>query len=290
MITLTFSDQSIKELTEVITKKLGYELSGYELDNEIATIAVHRFRERWRKEYKKSIRHWIITELGHNGTENIHMHGIIWTDKDKATIEKIWQYGYIWTGDYVSERTVNYNIKYVHKQDKDHKEYKPKILTSAGIGSGYIERTEAKDNQYNESGETKETYTTRTGHKIGLPTYYRNKIYTDEEREKLWIKKLDENVRWVDKQRIDVSTNTDEYYKALNEARTKSQRLGYQTGDKDWNRKKYEEQRRIMLTATRIERAEDSLRGLGDAPESAESVNNSLRSQDAIKPNEKFGE
>lgn len=288
MVTLTFSDESIKELTEAIEKKQGYKLTGYELDNEIATIAMHRFRERWRKEYGKSIRHWAITELGHKGTENIHMHGILWTKEDVKTITRIWGYGFVWCGDYVSERTVNYNIKYVHKQDADHKEYKPKVLTSAGIGAGYTERLDAELNKYNENGETKETYTTRTGHTVGLPVYYRNKIYTEEEKEKLWIKKLDENVRWVDKRKIDISTGTDEYYKALEEARAKNERLGYQTDKRDWDRKKYEEERRMLLTRTRIERAEKNASG-GSGGGEPESVNDTLRVQDAIKPNEKFG-
>lgn len=273
MVTLTFSDESIKELTEEITKKRGYEKKGYELDNEIATLAVRKFVERWRKEHKKSVRHWLVTELGHNGTENIHMHGIIWTDEPIEKINKHWKYGFTWTGTFVSEKTVNYIIKYIHKQDKDHKEYKSKILTSAGIGNNYTNRTDAKNNRYNNKGETKEYYRTRTGHKVGLPIYWRNKIYNEEEKEKLWLKKLDEQVRWIENIKIDISVNEEEYYKVLEEARAKNKRLGYQTNEIDWNKKKYEEQRRTLLQQERITRAENTLRGLGDAPESAESVN-----------------
>ena len=79
-ITLTFSNESILKLKEQIDKKISVDddgvltetpLEGYELDNEIATQAVRYFLERWRKKYKKSLRHWLITELGHEGTENI---------------------------------------------------------------------------------------------------------------------------------------------------------------------------------------------------------------------------
>ena len=38
------------------------------------------------KNKQKSVRHWLITELGHNGTENIHLHGIIWTNKNIEAI------------------------------------------------------------------------------------------------------------------------------------------------------------------------------------------------------------
>ena len=72
---------------------------------------------------------------------------------------------------------------------------------------------------------------------MGMPMYYRNKIYTEEEREKLWIQKLDKNERWVLKQRIDVSNGYNVYYKVLEEARAKNARLGY-GGEIDWDKKK----------------------------------------------------
>ena len=93
-VTLTFSNESIKKIVSGIRNGI----KGYELDNEIATKAVRKFLERWRKNNKKSVRHWLVTELGHEGTENIHLHGIIWTDK-REEIEKNWQYGYIWLSD-----------------------------------------------------------------------------------------------------------------------------------------------------------------------------------------------
>jgi hypothetical protein len=82
-VTLTFSNESIKELANEIKG-----LNGYNLDNEIATLATRRFLERWRKKYKKSVKHWLVTELGGNGTENIHLHGIIWTNETAETIYK----------------------------------------------------------------------------------------------------------------------------------------------------------------------------------------------------------
>ena len=91
-ITLTFSNESYTKLYKEIKRE--NELNGYTLDNAIATLAVRRFLERWRKKYKVSVRHWLITELGHNGSENIHLHGIIWTD-DVQEIENIWKYGWV---------------------------------------------------------------------------------------------------------------------------------------------------------------------------------------------------
>ena len=45
-----------------------------------------------------------------------------------------------------------------HDIDKDHKEYNPTVLCSAGIGAGYINRQEAKNNKF-KGIHTKETYT-----------------------------------------------------------------------------------------------------------------------------------
>lgn len=300
-VTLTFSDESIKELTKEISnkktkkiigtkqyvdkngklkKRYTYEIietevtyiNGYETDNAIAKIAVRKFLERWRKKHKTSARHWLITELGHQGTENIHLHGIIWTNEDMKEIEKHWKYGYVWTGEedangkitnYVNEETVNYLTKYVHKQDFKYTEYKPKVLTSAGIGAGYLERTDWLKNKYIE-GKTKEYWKSRTGHKIAMPNYWRNKIYSEDERENLWLEKLDKEERWVGGEKVSVADGMKEYYGLLEYHRARNIRLGYQTDTVNWNQKKYEEDRRNMLIQKRI--GEENAPQVGERP------------------------
>ena len=82
-VTLTFSNESIYKIIhgDRLNQPIK-NLDGYELDNEIAKTAVRRFLERWRKKHKKSVKHWLITELGqpsnkigHQGTENLHLSG-----------------------------------------------------------------------------------------------------------------------------------------------------------------------------------------------------------------------
>jgi hypothetical protein len=256
-VTLTFNDQ---EITKLIKECEQNGISGYELDNEVATIATRRFLERWRKEYGKSVRHWLVTELGHKGTENIHMHGIIWTDETLETVEKIWKYGWIWKGkgekreNYVNARTVNYIVKYIHKVDEDHKEYKSKILTSAGIGGNYTKTAQSQKNNY-KGEETIETYRTDTGHKIAMPIYWRNKIYTEEEREKLWLQRLDKNERWVVGEKIPAD-NLEEYNKLVEWYRKKNKQLGYGDDTKNWDRELYERKRRELMVKKRIAKAE----------------------------------
>lgn len=255
-VTLTFSDESLEELGK------GVEMTGYNLDNEIATMAVRRFTERWRKKYKKTIRHWLVTELGQNNTERIHLHGLVFTEEIEE-IKKKWGYGEVWVGEYVNMKTINYIVKYVSKSDELHKEYKSKILSSKGIGKGYIARKDSKKNRYKEEG-TKETYVTRQGVKLALPIYYRNHIYDEEEKERLWLEKLDEEARYVDGAKVSIKNGEEEYYKVLEEARKKNKRLGYGDDSVNWERKEYENNRRNM------KKLEEIGKNLGNGIASAE--------------------
>ena len=226
------------------------------MDNEIATYAVRHFLERWRRKYKKSVRHWLITELGHNGTENIHLHGIIFCD-DVNEVERIWNngkipYGFVWKGkkrgnrvvNYVSDRTINYIVKYCTKADPKHKSYKPKILCSKGIGKGYIKSKAFKRNKF-DGENTNEVYRTKSGLKMALPIYYRNYAYTEKEREKLWIQKLDSGERWIggDKVQADDEETINELLKYHQRQNTE---MGYGS-PKTWHTQKYEEERRKLL-------------------------------------------
>lgn len=253
-ITLTFSNQSIKKL--INENEELQKIEGYELDNEIATKATRLFLERWRKKYKRSLRHWFVTELGHEGTENIHLHGIVWTEHSLSTLADLWKYGYVWIGEneggsnYVGNRTVSYIVKYVHKVDTDHKYYKSKVLTSPGIGSNYLKRPDHERNKF-KGKETNEAYRTESGHKLSLPIYYRNKIYSEKERDQLWIQKLDQDIRYVGGIKVK-NSDTKGYYNILELQREKNMRLGYGTDEKDWNRENYEIERRKLMISKRL--------------------------------------
>ena len=121
--------------------------------------------------------------------------------------------------------TVNYIVKYIHKVDKKHKGYISKILTSSGIGESYTKSKKATDNKYN-GEKTLDTYKTEKGNKLALPIYYRNKLYSEEERELLWINKLDSNERWIGGEKVraddwETIKKLQQHYRKLNK------RLGY---------------------------------------------------------------
>ena len=184
------------------------------------------------------------------------MHGILWTDENMKEIQEKWQYGKAILGNgqgkhYVSEETINYIVKYVNKTDENHKEYNSKIFTSKGIGKDYVQRKDARRNKYIK-GKTIETYKTRQGLELGLPIYYRNKIYNDDEKEKLWLEKLDKEERFVDGVRVDIANGNEEYYKLLEVKRAKSKRLGYGDDSDNWELKEYENQRRNLKKMERM--------------------------------------
>ena len=252
-VTYTFSEHELQKLDNEIKK-----LSGYARDNEICRLAVRRYTERWRKKYGKTLRHWLVTELGHANTERVHMHGIVWTDKVKD-IGDIWKYGKIWIGDYVRAKTINYIVKYVNKVDQQHKTYNSKIFTSQGIGKEYVNRRDSQRNKYKKE-KTIETYKTREGVELALPVYYRNKIYNEDERERLWLEKLDKEERYVCGVKVDISKGEDEYYKLLEMMRQKNKRLGYGDDAKNWELKKYENERRNLKKIERLQK----LYGVGE--------------------------
>lgn len=267
-VTLTLSNESYTELDkeipyikitqrenwkgEKITKEKN--IIGYTRDNAIATLSVRRFLERYRKEHKISIRHWLITELGHEGTENIHIHGILWNRQPITwdtieNIKQLWHYGYIYPRypeelykNFVNNQTVNYVTKYVYKTDPIHTNYNSIVLTSAGIGNKY---------RHNQTDKKTQTYRTNTGHKIALPIYYRNKIYTEQEREQLWIQQLDKKERYILGQKIDISKGEKQYYETLKIAQQKNTRLGYNNPHTAWKKSQYEEERRILMQEAR---------------------------------------
>ena len=223
-VTLTFSNESIQKLSTRTNTK------GYEFDNEMARIGLDLFQNRWKKKYKETPRHWFVTELGHSGTENIHLHGFIFTDKTPAEIEERWGYGYVYHGYSVNNAAINYTIKYVHKQDSDHKYYVPIILSSKGIGSQYLKSYDAK--KHNEKNDT---YTNEKGYKQKLPDYYRNHIYNEEQKEKMWIEKLNKNEIYVLGQKVNIKNGLDDFRNVLTEARAINKSMGYGDAEIDYD-------------------------------------------------------
>ena len=85
------------------------------------------------------------------------------------------------------------------KENENFKEFKPKVLTSQKIGIGFIERNKRFYKYKEENGEieanTKMEYL--DGRETYLIKYYKEKLYTTEERENILLSILDENKRKI---------------------------------------------------------------------------------------------
>ena len=165
------------------------------------------------------------------------MHGLIFENRTIEEIQTKWEYGFVHFGNYVDNSTINYIVKYVTKIDKDHKGFEPVVLCSPAIGKEYTKKVNFKKNMYN--GEmTKEYYTDESGHRIALPIYYRNKAYTEEERELLWIEKLNKKTRFV----AGIEVKVDDYdriNKILEHRQKENKKLGYGDDSGEWKKVNY---------------------------------------------------
>jgi hypothetical protein len=100
----------------------------------------------------------------------------------------------------------------------------------------------------------------KNGAKINLPIYYRNKIYTEEERELLWIQKLNKGEVYVMGEKINI--NDEILYKET--LKYYQQRCQQIHGDnpKEWEEAKYlnrlEKQRLAVSKMQRLQRNRSS--------------------------------
>ena len=116
-----------------------------------------------------------------------------------------------------------------------------------------------KKNKY-KGEDTKETYRCKNGAKINLPIYYRNKIYTEEERELLWIQKLNKGEVYVMGEKIDINDEV-LYKETLKYYQQRCQRI-HGDNPKEWEEAKYlnrlEKQRLAVSKMRRLQRNRSS--------------------------------
>ena len=135
------------------------------------------------------------------------------------------------------------------KPDLDNPEYKGIVLCSPGLGNNYINRQDAKRNKYKEyKGEhdkTDETYRFRDGSLAALPKYYKEKLYSEEEREQLWIQKQEEGYKFImgEKHKIENQKDEEEWEKIVQYYRVYCIRT-YKDNPKNWQKQK--DERRII--------------------------------------------
>lgn len=137
-------------------------------------------------EYKHlKISYYLCGEYGKKGVRP-HYHAIIF-NADHRDIEKAWRFGSIHIGN-VTEASIGYTLKYmykeriipVHRNDDRVPEFS---RMSKGIGKNYL--TEAMKNYHLTDYRNRMFITLPGGNKIAMPRYYKDKLYTDYQREQI---------------------------------------------------------------------------------------------------------
>lgn len=240
-VTLTFDEISLI--------KLSYK-SHTDSALVICSLAIKLFRDRFRKSSYSDIsdlHYFLIPELGHQGTERLHLHGIIWLNKELpeiytdryvkprtygSTLSNVWLYGNIYFGHDVSNRAINYITKYILKVDKDRPDFHPNPYHSRFLGDNFL--TEHSNYKFN-GEKTVTQYRLDNGKMTALPSYYMHKLYNPIEREKLQIQLLDREYQYIHGIKVHKSQVTDELIDTL----TKQAKKKFKDIDYTHNSTKY---------------------------------------------------
>lgn len=148
---------------------------------------VQDFMKRLRKleYYRKTgnkIRYYFVGEYG-TKNDRPHYHAIIFNVTDENDIIKAWTQGQTHIGT-VQGESIAYTVKYldkpykipVHDRDDRQKEFS---LMSQGLGKNYLTQAVKK---YHKDDVRRNYVTGKGGHKLPMPKYYKDKIFTDEEK------------------------------------------------------------------------------------------------------------
>lgn len=161
--------------------------------------AIRLFLERYRRIYKRSLRHWFVTELGEDNGR-LHIHGIVFNTRfqDKLgskrgikrynrELRRLWKYGNTWVG-YVKDKTISYVVKYILKPNEKFPDFVPSLYVTPGLGRCFVERSDVKRYYWN----TSDTYFTVkiNGREFPMPRYYVCYLFSDDYRKQLAYEKF----------------------------------------------------------------------------------------------------
>lgn len=150
-----------------------------------------RLRKLWYQKYPDSppIKYYACGEYG---TQNLrpHYHAIIFNLVDESLVADAWALGGEMLGQIhigqVTGDSIAYTMKYIDKPKQPRRHARDDrvsefALMSKRLGANYL-TPEMVD--YHKADLARLYATKDGGHRIGLPRYYRNKIYTEQEQKK----------------------------------------------------------------------------------------------------------
>lgn len=168
-VTLTYDEQNVP-LTESGLKTLR---------KKDIQDWMKKLRHHYEKFSKNKIKYYIVGEYG-TRTKRPHYHAIMLNMARPELINETWGKGFTYSPT-VRNGGISYVLKYVSKErgewtDDRQREFS---LVSKGIGDNYITDTTKKFHH----NRTENCFiTTKGGHKISIPKYFKEKIYSDEQR------------------------------------------------------------------------------------------------------------
>lgn len=171
----------------------------YTISNKYIDIDPHKlwrlYQARVYKFCKKYLRHWVTTEFG-DDTNRLHLHAIIFNSPISSyDIERLWTYGFT-SSKLLTPRRIGYITKYITKNNTKFildPDYKQRVFTSPGIGLDYC----IKHGKNHHQSVLVPFLYSNNGYVQALPRYYRNKIFSEDEREamyKFYLDNLDDDV------------------------------------------------------------------------------------------------
>jgi len=188
-ITLTYDEEHIVYGNEIFGTLNKLDLMRF---HENMKLTQKRLIKNGKaKKTQKRIKYYAVGEYG-SETRRPHYHTIMFNCNmqtiQKLADNKIWIKGMVHIGS-VTNASINYVTKYVIDRDMLTKDQKPFSLMSKGLGEDYLQ-----SNSKWHTGETLKGFMRHNGTTVAMPRYYRDKIFTKEEKE--WmnekgIKELD---------------------------------------------------------------------------------------------------
>lgn len=194
-ITLTYDGEHIPLMYDDRTRAEYMILEKEELKQFFKSLKQNQDRQlerigRTRTEVRELKKKWKIKyyAVGEYGTryQRPHYHAVIY-NLHRITLRKlarkeIWPKGEIHRGD-VNDMSIQYTAKYIIDGQREEWSQdprpKPFMICSKGLGKEYI----AKRGKWHTTAGR--LYVMNNGHKVRMPRYYKDKIFTEEERKTL---------------------------------------------------------------------------------------------------------
>lgn len=177
-------NEELKSTENAYFITLTYDDEKIPLDGTLNKRDIQLFNKRLRKKTGDGMRFFLAGEYG-STTHRPHYHGIYFNVKKELIedITSIWGQGHCHTGT-ATPASIHYTTKYIinfFDWDKTDVRLKPFVLMSRNpaIGHAYLKRN--GQNHYNNMSQ----YVVNNGHLQKLPKYYKERIFTASDRERL---------------------------------------------------------------------------------------------------------